>query len=287
MKFTRENQPVEPVDYLAIGHVSQDITPDGLQLGGTVSFAGLTALAFGLRVGIVTAAPKTLDFTTLERIDLMIKPSPEATIFENIQSPLGRVQMLHSRAAEIRAADIPEVWRKSGIVHLGPLCRELEPETICDFRDSFIGVTPQGWMRTWDDTGRVTYGDWSDADTILEKASAIIISAEDVHHDENRIETLIPLTHILVVTEGASGARVYWNGDIRRINAPKVELVESTGAGDIFAAAFFIRLHQTRDPWEAARLAVRIASNSVTRFRLNGAPTPEEVQAAMSEVISD
>ena len=41
--------PVEPIDYLIIGHISQDITPSGIQLGGTAAYAALTARACGLR----------------------------------------------------------------------------------------------------------------------------------------------------------------------------------------------------------------------------------------------
>jgi len=47
---------LQPVDYLVIGHVAADVTPTGLQLGGTVSYAGLTARALGVRVGIVTSS---------------------------------------------------------------------------------------------------------------------------------------------------------------------------------------------------------------------------------------
>ncbi|MBI5292318.1 MAG: hypothetical protein HY872_10630, partial [Chloroflexi bacterium] len=42
--------------------------------------------------------------------------------------------------------------------------------------------------------------------------------------------------------------------------------------GDIFAAAFFVRLWQTADPWDAARFAVALASDSVTRVGIEGVP---------------
>jgi sugar/nucleoside kinase (ribokinase family) len=62
--------------------------------------------------------------------------------------------------------------------------------------------------------------------------------------------------------------------------------VDATGAGDIFAAAFFVRLNQTRDPWEAARFATCLAAQSVTRVGLNGIPTREEIESCLMEVLS-
>ena len=56
------------------------------------------------------------------------------------------------------------------------------------------------------------------------------------------------------------GARLYWNGDVRRFRPPSVKEVDATGAGDIFAAAFFTRLYITRDPWEAARFATPLSA---------------------------
>jgi sugar/nucleoside kinase (ribokinase family) len=44
-----------------------------------------------------------------------------------------------------------------------------------------------------------------------------------------------------------------------------VQAVDATGAGDTFATAFFIRLYETRDPWEAARFANLLAARSVTQ----------------------
>ena len=92
-------------------------------------------------------------------------------------------------------------------------------------------------------------------------------------------------SRILVITEGAAGARVFWNGDVRRFRPPTVSEVDSTGAGDIFAAAFFSRMYSTRDPWEAARFANQIAAISVTRSGVTGIPTPAEVQECLFEVL--
>jgi sugar/nucleoside kinase (ribokinase family) len=87
------------------------------------------------------------------------------------------------------------------------------------------------------------------------------------------------------VTEGPAGAVLFWHGDRRRFRAPKMKEVDATGAGDVFAAAFFIRLFSTRDPWEATRFATLVASRSVTRIGLDGIPTPREIEECMMEVL--
>lgn len=53
----------QPVDYLVIGHVTQDLTPSGPVLGGTAAYAALTARAMGLRVGVVTACHPETDLS--------------------------------------------------------------------------------------------------------------------------------------------------------------------------------------------------------------------------------
>jgi sugar/nucleoside kinase (ribokinase family) len=106
-----------------------------------------------------------------------------------------------------------------------------------------------------------------------------------VQGNEDLIEEYAQKTQVLVVTEGFNGARVYWHGDVRRFSAPTVEVVDPTGAGDIFAAVFFARMHTIRDPWLSAEQAVQLASQSVTRIGLAGIPTPEEIRDASIEIL--
>lgn len=279
--------PIEPVDYLVIGHITQDLTPQGPVLGGTASYASLTARALGLRVGIVTS----YDLETLDRppelhgISLSTVPAEHSTTFENIHTPNGRIQYIHHRATPLNASHIPEAWRSTPIVHLGPIANELDPGIIRFFDGSFIGITVQGFLREWDSKGRVRLGEWPEASYVLAKANAAVLSIEDVEGDERRIEELASSIRVLVITEGSAGCRVYWNGDLRRFSAPKVVEKDPVGAGDIFAATFFYRMASTRDPWEAARFANALASISVTRTGLQGVPTPTEVQASQIEVI--
>ena len=274
-----------PVDYLVIGHVAHDLTPTGPRLGGTVAYSALTARALGLRVGIVTSVGPETSLGSLKDISIISIESPQSTTFENIYSKQGRLQYLRAQAAHIDLNSVPELWRRASIIHLGPLANEIEPILPKDFSPALLGITPQGWMRKWDVDGRVSPSAWTDAESALAQAGVVVISREDVGSDDEVIEHMAHQTRVLAVTEGAAGAVLYWNDDRRRFRAPEVQEVDATGAGDVFATAFFVRLFKTRDPWEAARFATLIASRSVTRVGLDGTPTQSEIESSLMEVL--
>lgn len=275
---------LEPVDYLVIGHLTVDESPQGQRLGGTVAYAGLMAQALGLRVGIVTSWGDELPLEPLNRIPVASFPTERSTTFENIYTSNGRIQYLRHVAPALDYYQIPEPWRRASIVHLGPVAQEVEPGLVRQFPSALIGVTPQGWLRSWGADGRVVASEWPEASFVLSRVGAAVISVEDVEYDEERIDEMAAVCRVLAVTEGEQGARLYWNGDVRRFRAPRVEVVDETGAGDVFAACFFARLYTTRDPWEAARFATQLSAISVTRPGLLGIPTPEEIEACTVEV---
>jgi len=284
-----ELAPLQPVDYLAVGHVAADITPmapTGLQLGGTVSFAALTARALGMRVGIVTSSGKDAPLQALDGIQIVNIPSEYSTTFENINTESGRKQTLHHQAAPISLDHIPQVWRNAPIIHLAPIAREVDAALAEKLSGSLLGITPQGWMRTWDENGQVSASAWENSEQALRHAGAVVMSVEDVNRDLELVEMMAHETRILCLTEAEAGAVLYWNGDRRRFRPPVMEEVDGTGAGDIFAAAFFARLYHTRDPWEAARFATQLAARSVTRIGLKGIPTLNEIEECLMEVLS-
>ena len=276
--------PLEPVDYLVIGHVAQDLTPSGPRLGGTAAYSALTAWALGLRVGVITASGPETNLDTLQDVVVVSVPSAHSTTFENIYTENERRQVLHHQAERLSFENIPEPWQRTAIIHLGPIAQEMDTVLPDSFSPVLLGMTPQGWMRAWDESGQVVRTGWESAEQALARAGAVVISIEDVSGDEEQVEFMANHTRVLAVTEGAAGSRLYWHGDQRRFRAPEMQEVDATGAGDIFAAAFFIRLQVTRDPWEAARFATQLSAGSVTRKGLESIPTAKEIQACMVEV---
>lgn len=276
---------IEPIDYLMIGHITRDETPEGPRLGGTSTFSSLTAKSLGLRVGIITSWGADLPLGPLSGIPIINLPAEHSTTFKNVTTPEGRIQNIFHVANSIDLNMIPEQWLNASIVHLGPVAQEVEPTLVRHLSNSLVGTTPQGWLRSWDQDGRVVPTEWPEASFVLSNVGAAVISSEDLGFDESRIEEMAIACRVLAVTESSNGVRLFWNGDVRRFRPPTVNEVDTTGAGDIFAAAFFYRLYTTRDPWEAARFAIQLASVSVTRPGLSGIPTQEEIQECLTEVL--
>jgi sugar/nucleoside kinase (ribokinase family) len=279
-----ESVDLQPVDYLVIGHVTEDLTAAGPRPGGTATFAALTARSLGLRVGVLTAAGQNASLAALDEIQVVAIPSEYSTTFENLTGQHGRTQVLHRQAAPIPYERVPESWRQTPILHLAPVAQELEAELPSSFSPALLGITPQGWMRTWDSQGQVVPSEWENAGLLLPQAGAVVISREDLGGDDEQIDWMAQQTRLLAVTEGPAGCVLYWHGDRRRFRPPEVEEVDATGAGDIFAAAFFVRLLATRDPWEAARFATHLSARSVARTGLDGIPTAAEIEECLMEV---
>ena len=83
---------------------------------------------------------------------------------------------------------------------------------------------------------------------------------------------------------GAEGYAWVENGQVRRVSAPKVEVVDTLAAGDVFHGAFALALLEGQDIGNAARFACFAASLKCTRFggRL-GCPERAEVDAALRD----
>lgn len=252
-------------DYLVIGHVTRDLVADGYRVGGTATFAAMTARALGYRVGVLTSAGSDLPLhSTFAGIDIELVPAAQSTTFENIYHDGRRFQFIRATAARLVPDHLPPAWLQARIVHLGPLTQEVDPAFVDVFPAStLVGVTPQGWLRRWDGTGLVGVRAWAAASRILARADALVLSPEDVGNDSAQLAEYLQLARLAVVTQSWQGATLYCSEGTASFPAYQVPEVDPTGAGDVFATAFFVRLAETGAPHEAARFANAAASFAV------------------------
>ena len=255
------------IDYLVIGHMTRDLLPNGrFRMGGTVTYSGRVAAALGCQTAVLTSCGPDVNISAvLPDLAHVTVPASHSTTFENRYSENGRLQILYNQAAPLTAAHIPAEWHDAAIVHLGPVVNEIDPAIMTAFAGRLIGLTPQGWMRRWDENGRVFPRRWEEAAHFLPQATAVVISQEDLL-DEAMLAQFRTWSSLLVMTESQNGCTIFTHDQTVQIPAPPVTEIEPTGAGDIFAAAFFIRLHQTGGDYLAAgRFANEIAALSVTQ----------------------
>lgn len=270
------------IDFLVVGHVVQDVVPNGYVAGGTATYSSITARNLGRKPGIVTRlAPDFILPDVLHDIEVHRTPSPQTTTFHNIYRDGHREQFIRALADPIQPEDVPAAWRNVPIVHLGPLAREIDARFAKLFPNELVGVTPQGWLRQWDDSGRVRLRMWEEAAEILPNVDCLVLSEEDLNGNAGLIDEYSRLTRIAVMTQGPRGCIVFEGGKETQVPGFPVAEVDPTGAGDVFAAAFLIRLEETKDSIESARFANATASFCVQAVGVIGIPTRAEVEKRM------
>lgn len=272
------------LDYLIIGHVARDITPDGWTWGGTAYYSAIAAQRLGARVGVVTATAEADELrSVLPGIDLHIVPTERTTTFENRYRGNQREQILHHAAPPLTLADIPTRWQKSPVVHLAPIAQDVDKGLLDTFSPSFLGITPQGWMRGWDEQGRVGYQPLLNLKSLFRSADVIVFSAEDVGNDPIAMREMINAVPLAVVTQAAEGATVYHQDRVHPTPARPSTVVDPTGAGDVFATAYFLRLYETGHPLDAAAYANVVASFAIEAHGTAAIPTRAHVEAWLAE----
>jgi sugar/nucleoside kinase (ribokinase family) len=301
------------VDYLLIGHVCLDDTPAGPRLGGTVAYAALAAQRLGRRVAVVTSAADDLDLAALlPSVAVHCVPAPATTRFRNTYHGGVRQQMILARAADLALDAVPATWRAAPLIHLAPVAQEVDPtlaralrawgsilaaqEPATDQRPppseeahterapgQFIGATPQGWLRAWDTSGAVSPQPAGDLPQQWDALDALALSEEDLGADDRGARHLVATAPCLALTRGADGVRVFMHGRATDVPACPARLCDPTGAGDVFAAVWFVRLASGDDPVAAARYAACAAACTVEQPGLAGVPTAQQIEERLAQ----
>ncbi len=106
------------------------------------------------------------------------------------------------------------------------------------------------------------------------------------HHNVQEALLAVARQHSLHVGASCGEDGYYWveNGQIAHVPAPRVDVVDTLAAGDVFHGAFALAVLEGQDIASAARFACTAASLKCTRFggRL-GCPSRAEVQQALEQ----
>ena len=200
-------------------------------------------------------------------------------MFENIYADGTRKQIVHQRADIITCEQIPPDWRNAPMIYLGTIDQEIDAGVFHCFPESaLLGVMPQGFFRRWDDQGRIYFAPWTPGDEILKRISVLVISELDVPDPVGVAQEWGKLVDFVIVTHAERGASVYQAGEVCHFPARPAQQVDPTGAGDVFSAAFLIRLYETGDTCASAAFANAAGTFSVEKPGVDGIPNRQQVE---------
>ncbi|PRX28889.1 ribokinase [Orenia metallireducens] len=113
----------------------------------------------------------------------------------------------------------------------------------------------------------------------------LLLEDYEVNTLQKKIELLLDLgVKRILLTQGGDGVTLYSKGKEESYAALKVEVVDTTAAGDSFAGAFAYGLQRGFDEAEAIRYANSVAALAVTKLGAQSSlPTKEEVDKFQKE----
>ena len=267
------------IDLLSIGHVTRDRLASGFTTGGTVTYGARTARALGRVPAIVTSVGPDL-MGSLPDVNTHAVAAVSSTALRNDYGPSGRTQHVEGVAAPLTPSDVPTEWRDARSVLLGPLVSEVSDGLALHFPNTLVVASLQGWLRRWDSAGLVLPRSWPGL-AVLPYVDAAVVSEDDIADDE-QVSQWAELVPILVVTEGARGARLHAEGCWQAVPVFPAQEVDPTGAGDVYAAALALGLLETGDPVESATFASCVASFVVEAKGTSSLPTRAQVDERLA-----
>ena len=275
--------------------------PRGWRLGGAVSYASLTLARLGLPVralvGVDAEAAEAdeLDLLRDAGVEVALARLAHGPVFENIEQPDGRRQRCLSIADPVPVSALPGEWHDNDAVFLGPVAGELGSEWAATAAP-FVALGWQGLLR------RLVAGADVERfgprpDPLLAVADLVAASVDDIG-PAVRLSDLVDLIRpgaTLVVTRGDRGGTVVTSrrparSSLRAYPAiPSNDVVDPTGAGDVFLAALVATAvdgERLGTPDLAARITFAAAAGSlaVEAPGLDGVPTLAAIRRRVVEV---
>ncbi len=257
-------------DYTTVGHLTVDVLDDGSRrAGGTAFYSALQAARLGLRTLIVTqGVPAEIDQLLepyRDELELNVIPASHTTTLLTTGSGSDRTQRMLAWAGPIAE----DLTLDTSILHLAPVARE-SPRRWRG-RAAFVGLTPQGLVRQWRiDRGLITHAPPSPAaGAVAARCHALVVSEHERASCAGLIAAARAARAVVAVTAGARPITLLTPNDhdgVEELDVPALDdPVDDLGAGDVFAAAFFIAISDRRSLLDAARFA-----NAAAAVRIQG-----------------
>lgn len=246
------------------------------RFGGGVMYGGKTAAALGIEVAVITVGAEDIEggMDELRELGLNVKRIPRETSNNFSNDYSGKVRKVYLRSvigAPLTAEELPDELQDFNCVILFPLFKELSPDIFNKFSDSQLKfLDPTGFLRKTEEPNEeglypVLPSDWENLHEFTGKVDILKLSDEDianikfpegVNSDEEKTNYLHQQGFPLVVLTRAEKPTLVVGDGLTLTEVPtlKVEkVVDSAGAGEVFAVAFMYKYFLTRDAVESVK----------------------------------
>ncbi len=253
-----------------VGPVTWDEVHAGDPAAGSERLAGGTALytaraneALGIAAYTLALGGPDADLTSLrghhvERVD-------GETLTLRHDFPEGRREqtLLRAPGRTVTPADAPSDWPEPATLILAPLLAEdIDVGAFIDeYPRAEVGLLAQGLQRAVLPDQRIAHRA-QPSSALLDAARpnvSIFLSEEEIAlWASGVLDHLVARSARVVVTQGADGARVLTRAGERVVAPAPTDVVDTTGAGDVFSAAFILAVRAGEE--FAGRLAAACAA---------------------------
>jgi sugar/nucleoside kinase (ribokinase family) len=288
-------------DVVVVGSASRDVTADdprGWRLGGGATYCSLTLARLRVRVGVIlgvdqeAATAWELGLLTDAGADVRPIRLARGPVFENIEKDGHRRQRWLSESDAVPISALPESWRAARGWLLVPVAAEVPDEwSAVETPGARVAIGWQGMLRRFRPDGWVERTEPGPS-PLLAAAGLVCASVNDLPCADE-IATLRALGHgaVLVLTDGAAGGFVVdERGRAGTYPAiPAGQIVDPTGAGDIFLAGLMAAWIGTGSllSGRSLRIAAAAGSLAVEGIGLAGAPDIAALAARVRRRASD
>lgn len=282
----------QPPEYVVIGHFAVDRTPEGERLGGSVFYGAMAAARLGASVGVMTrgnldglSAPVRAELEALaNHMELVVEASDDNTSFTNAEVAGMRSQTLHGWAGPIDLSGMPAHWRSASVIHLAPIAQDFDSRQAAKVSPGYLGATPQGWMRSWSErsSGPITRSAPRLPSELSMRLNAVVLSANEYTLARELYE-LVGRKALAVMTRGRQGALALDRGRQLEIAPFQAREVDTTGAGDVFAAVLFLMRARGESTFASLRYASAASAIAIGRSGVTKAPTFDEIEDLVSD----
>ena len=254
----------------------------GPVLGGPASYSSVCASTLGTKTGLVTVIGRDMPYYLIEPfIKSGVNIKGINIIGENSRAtdlkygPNGEKKAYYKKVAPIiNYNHIPDEYLNAKSFFICPQDFEIELDMISSLRNNGrLLMTDLGGFGGVVSTRHPINGEMEIVKNIVSNFNIVKASIEDCNYlfkDTQDYEKIMDRLHnwgaeIVILTRGEKGSIISDKREIIEYKGIKVKVVDTTGAGDVYCAAFLSKFMETNNLQESGMHANMVASFLTTK----------------------